>query len=152
METLEKIRLIPVAQSSEFEYLTSIVITYIGSAKETLDKWSAPYLHETPWEIGCLRDPRANLHRVQVGLVGRIKTCADAAMLGISSNVPIKSVHFTSMGLYYVCRIARQERMKLLQLKKMEIWLNSLFDSRCANSRFMETFNLETVDDAEEEN
>ena len=66
-------------------------------------------------------------------------------MLGVSSNVAFKSVHFTSMGLFEVSRIARQARSQLIHLKKLEVWINSLFNSKAANTRFMETFNLEST-------
>lgn len=135
-----KINLLPVAERSEVGYLVDLVLKELGSAREIMDKYGVEYDHETPWKPEYATDAKFYLYRVRIGAIGRINTCRDAVTLGITSKTRALCHHFTSSGMYYVFRYARQQQRKYFYLKKLQGWLtNYLKDvrGRNENSRFI---------------
>ncbi len=134
-----KITLIPVRPQDEFDYLVDSVKDYLGKdVIRILDGYSAKYVHDVPWRVKFLTDPKFYLYRVTIGAIGRIKTCDDAIRLGITKAIPAKSNQFTSTSLYYVYRIARQARRMFLYLEKLEKGMNATISGRSPNTRMLE--------------
>lgn len=140
---IKKINLIPVSSNQEINYLLDKVMKDLKDLRVVIDRYGEKYDHDTPWKKAYLSDSKFYLYRVQIGAIGRINTCEDAARLGLVAKMPAKTNHFTSNALYYVYRIARQYRRQLLYIKKLNGWLNSFLDGTNVNSRFLEIYNME---------
>jgi hypothetical protein len=125
-----KVRIIPVTSESEVAWLVKLVTTELAAVIPTLDAVGRSYDHEVPWATRYLADAKGYLKRVQIGAIGRINTCEAAIQLGVINKIPAKSHHFTSMGLYYVFRIARQKRRAVVYVKELEKWLSTYAETK----------------------
>jgi hypothetical protein len=137
---IHKINLLPVPSREETRHLIDGLLGNLGKAVQIMDEYGEQYDHETPWRQAYVADAKFYLYRVRIGAIGRINTCRDAVTLGICSKTRALSHHFTSVGLYYMFRYARQEQKKYSYLKKLNTWLNNYLQDRngkSANSRFM---------------
>jgi hypothetical protein len=135
-----KINLLPVAERSEVQYLIDTVLEDIGKAREIMDEYGAQYDHETPWRQAYVADAKFYLYRVRIGAIGRINTCRDAVTLGIAAKTRALSHHFTSSGLYWLFRFAREQQRKYFYRKKLQGWLSNMLKDqrgRNDNSRFI---------------
>jgi len=130
MAQVTKIRIIPVSTDSEANWITNEILKFIGAARKLLDDAGKNYEHDVPWNDNYLQQPKQYLSRVMIGAIGRINNCESAVKLGLYAKIPARSRHFTSMGLYYVYRMARQRRRDLLYAKKLEVWLNTYLSNK----------------------
>lgn len=138
MPKIIKINLVPVPPAGEVDYQVQRVLSLFGAAVEVIDDYCDKYEHETPWAKRMFSEPRFFLFRVQLGVIGRIKTCYDAALLGVCSKDTAHSLHFACMGLYNIFRTARLYRREILGVKKVEGWVNNMLQNKSPNSRRME--------------
>ena len=134
-----KINLLPVPQREEVRYLIDEILSQLGKARDIMDEYGAEYDHDTPWKQAFVGDAKFYLYRVRIGAIGRINTCRDAVILGVTSKTRALCHHFTSVGLYWVFRYARQETRKYFYLKKLDKWMNNYLQDRRSheNSRFI---------------
>lgn len=135
-----KINLLPVPRREEVHYLVDEVLRELGKACEIMDKYGIEYDHDTPWKQAYVGDAKFYLYRVRIGTIGRLNTCQDAATLAIASEARALSHHFTSMGLYWIFRYAREMKRKYFYLKKLDGWLNRYLQDRSGrheHSRFI---------------
>ena len=109
----------------------------MAAALPQLDMLGKRYDHETPWCDKFLKEPKAYLKRVDIGAIGRINTTVDVIKLAVTTGSPAKSRHFTSTGLYYLFRYARQARRQLLYTKDLEKWCNTIAANRGSAHLFM---------------
>ncbi len=144
---IKKINLTPVAGQNVVGYLLEQVLKQIAPVLKTIDEYGAKYDHETPWKKAYFASPKFYLYRVAIGAVGRISNCKDAALLGITSRAGAKSVHFTSMALYFVYRIARQDSRKYMYSQKLEGWVNAFLNDELPNARYLNYYDLESCTD-----
>lgn len=148
-----KVGLVPVNKQNINAYLVDKVLNDLESARSVLDAYSKTYTHENPWQYKYFQSPKFYLYRVRIGAIGRLATCKDAALLGVLSDTPAYSAHFTCMGLFYVYRMARQVRKKYQYLYKIEEWANNyLSDKGPHNSRYLQYYNIKGNNGTQEEN
>ena len=126
MAKYEKVRIIPVKETSEVSWLITKIKKEFKDIIPIIDKLGRKYDHEIPWCDRFLADAKNALKRVTIGAIGRVNTCEDAIKLGVINKIPAKTHHFTSTALYYMFRIARQKRREVTYIKDLERWLNFL--------------------------
>jgi len=134
---IHKINLLPVAERSEVGYLVDLILSEIGKAREIMDEYGSKYDHDVPWKQAYVGDAKFYLYRVKIGAIGRISTCRDAVTLGVATKTRALSHHFTSSGLYYLFRYARQQQRKYVYLKKLQGWLTNFLKGDNENSYFI---------------
>lgn len=132
-----KINILPVDEDSEEDYLSARVLETLGPLVKHLNGYGARYDHSVPWIYKYFKDPKFYLYRVTIGSIGRINTVEDAVELAISTNGTAFSVHFTSMALYYIYRMARQVKKEYKFRKQIQDWVNILGEKKMAYSRFI---------------
>lgn len=135
-----KINLLPVPEREEVRYLTDEVLGELGKVREIMDEYGIKYDHDTPWKQAYVGDAKFYLYRVRIGTIGRINTCRDAVVLAMASKTRALSHHFTSMGLYWIFRYAREKKREYSYLKKLNGWLNRYLQDRSGrheHSRFI---------------
>lgn len=125
-----QVNLVKVSAGNEEDWITKLVEAEVKPVRSILDKFGEKYKHEFPWKDSCLVTPKLSLYRVGIGAVGRINTCADAIKIGVSTEVPVKSIHFTSSGLYYIFRLTRIYKRQLEMTRSIEKWVNRNFCAR----------------------
>jgi hypothetical protein len=135
MPKITKVNLIPVGVEDEVNYQVDRCLKVFGSGIKIIDDYCDKYEHETPWKTNMAGEAKYYLYRVQIGVIGRIKTSRDAAILGVGSKNTAHSNHFASMGLYNIFRTARLYRRELLTVKKVESWINNMLENKSPNSR-----------------
>lgn len=138
MSKAVKINLMPVAKDSEVDYLISLVLEKLRPVVPIFNSYGKRYDHEEPWKQEYADDAKFWLYRVTIGAIGRINTVEDAIHLGVKSKTPAKSRNFTSVALYYVWRIAKQQRRQYEYIRGLNKWTNNYMNKRVPNSRFME--------------
>ena len=145
MAKIISINLMPVAKASEVAHLTKLVLDRLRPIVGIFDSYGKNYDHEEPWKRKYAEDAKFWLYRVDIGAVGRINTVEDAVHLGVTSKVPAKTRYFTSAALYFVWRIAKQQRRQYEYVRHLNDWTNNHLNKKVPNSRFLEYSGMDHV-------
>ncbi len=117
-----KLRIVPVSREEALQYIIQKVTEHFEPAIDWMDEYNGRYEHELPWNEKFLKKPRYYLWQVAIGVM-----CDER----------FKTVHFTSMGLYNMARVARMMRRAYECTYTIEDWADSIINEKNPSSNYL---------------